>query len=422
MISRRLKHRPFIWSAMLLLALLVSSSVAAQDLSECLRIVAQSLADTGVNCANNASGAACYAAGNLESVIESVVDKASFDEPGETIALDDVITLAPGTMDLTEEAWGITVFNMQANLPTNFDRSVVVLGFGGVEMESGVPRDTRFKPLSSLLTVTTNSSSELRMVTLGDPDEADVIGEVAAGVSLPADAVSEDGLWVRVVSDDMPAWISAAALEDDISSLPVYGPNHMTSFQSFFLRPDSDDSPCNSAPSLLVVQAPSQVPVDIVVNCVPIRIESTIILRARQVGAAVNEELEIATLFGMATINADSGNPIYVPPGFLVSVGFDDLQESLGIEGDEDEWGCANLALGQSGVMTQDQLDSLSIANRLPNNLLNYSISLPRLVIPSGIGAVIRRLIFDNPRALDIARRLCNDNILPDEVCDILGL
>ena len=418
----RIKQRAVLWSSILLLTLVATSSVLAQDVAACLRIIARSLAETGVNCANNELGKACYATGLIESVTEPDIDEETFDEPGENISLEEVITLLPDTVDLVRETWGITVFNMQANLPTNFDRDVVVVVLGGAEMESDVDRDNRFQTLNAPITVTTTSNSELRAVTLSDPDDADVIGQVTSGILLPADAISEDGDWARVIFQTLPAWISLTALEGDTGSLPTYGRNNMTPFQSFFVRSGVKASPCAQAPSLVLVQAPSEIPVDIIVNCVPIRIESTIVLRTQQNNAPTDTQLEVITLFGMATINADSDNPIYVPPGFSLPVGFDGNFVSLGIEGDEDEWGCTELSFGQPSLLTQQQISGLGIINRIPNNMLNYVISLPRLVIPSGIGQVIRRLIFNNPQALRIARRLCDANELPDNICDALGL
>lgn len=420
---RRIKQRAMLWSSMLLLTLFASSSVAAQNLATCLRIIAESLNATGVNCANNELGSACYASGTLESVIESVLDEENFDEPGEQISLEDVITLAPDTVDLVKEAWGITLFNMQANLPQNFNRDVVVVGLGGAEMESGVERSRRFKPLADPITVTTTGNAELRAATLYDPDNEDVIGEVTSGMSLSADAISEDGEWVRVVFQSVPAWLPAASIEEDVTNLPIYGREHMTQFQSFYLRSGVKRTPCTQAPSLALVQGPSDIPVDIIVNCVPIRIQSTIVLRTEQPNSPIDTRMELITLYGMAIVNPDSANPIYVPPGFSLSVSFeDDKLASLGIEGDVDEWECNRLSFGSPTVLTQAQLNSLGIINRIPSNLLNYIISLPRLVIPSGVGQVIRRLIFNNPDALKTARRLCAENVLSDEVCNILGL
>jgi hypothetical protein len=420
---RRMKQRAMLWSSMLLLTLVASSSILAQDLAACLRIIARSLADTGVNCANNELGAACYASGNLESVIESNMDKGIFDEPGEQISLEDVITLVPDTVELVKEAWGITVLNMQANLPANFNRDVVVVGLGGAEMESGVERSTRFKALPEPVSVTTTVNSELRAVTLYDPDDADVIGQVSSGTSLPADAVSEDGNWVRVIFQSVPAWVALTSVRGDTSTLPTYGLDHMTQFQSFYLRSGVKATPCAQAPSLVLVQGPSDIPVDIIVNCVPIRIESTIVLRTSQPKAPIDTQMELITLYGMAIINPDSASPIYIPPGYSLSASFDDDKfVSLGIEGDEDEWGCSKLSFGKPTVLTQEQINGLGIINRIPSNLLNYIVSLPRIVIPSGVGQVLRRIIFSDPQALDAARKLCVDKVLPRDLCTTLGL
>lgn len=423
MTFRRTKHSLLLLLILFSLVVTAPSMVLAQASSNvCATIISQTLSETGVSCANNETGEACYASGTIDSVLADSVDAEDFDEPGETVSLADVITLRPNAIDTAEQTWGVSVLSLLANLPIGYDGNVVVIGLGGAELEDGVEMDTMFNALAEPVSVTTTAASPVHAVTLTDPDDAEVIGQVASGVTLPADAISEDGQWVRVLVNGDPGWVEFTAVDGNVSSLPTYGPNNLASYQSFYFRTGIDGQPCAQAPSLVVVQGPRDIPVDMIINGITIRIESTIVVRTLPPGEPVGPTLELITLFGMATVNPDTDDEIFVPPGFSLLISLGEEFFSYGIEGDDDERGPLPRGFGQPTLLTQAQLDLLGIVGRLPGNLLNYIINIPRLVTPSGIGQVITRIVFNNPNALNVARELCEEGILPENICQALGL
>jgi len=88
----------------------------------------------------------------------------------------------------------------------------------------------------------------------------------------------------------------------DLSSLVTIGPDSMTPMQSFYFRTGINGTPCVQAPSLLYVQGPNNVPVDIQVFQKNVRIESTIIFRSLPPGDTLGTQLEIIVLSGLGKL------------------------------------------------------------------------------------------------------------------------
>lgn len=127
-------------STLILLLLLVPvsmSSVSAQGSdATCQAIITQAATSAGINCANRTTGTACYGNSVVDSNLE--VDPTAFDQPAERVLLSDVIHLRPQAVNIASQTWGIVTMNMQANLPDDAPKDVVMLGLGGLEIENGV--------------------------------------------------------------------------------------------------------------------------------------------------------------------------------------------------------------------------------------------------------------------------------------------
>lgn len=401
----------------LLLSLFVTTyTVSAQTTSAvCTNVVNQTITQMGVNCANRTTGTACYAAPELESVLNPSLDPQVFDEPGERVGLIDAIHLRPQAVSTIDQTWGIAAMNLQASLPTSFAQDVVVIGFGGAEIENGVMPEEAFVPSSAPISVSTTLAAELRAPTM-NPGAAEITGQVPNGIGVTADVVSADGQWVRVIVGDEPGWLPAAAFNSaEIASLPIL--DGLTPMQSFYLRTGVDGRQCANAPSLVVVQGPQDIPVDLVVYGVDMRLQSTMILRTIDAGEPVGLQLEVIVLYGLVTINPDSGAPIYIPPGHLLRINLGPELVSLGIEGDADERGV--LSFGIPRPLTRTELDELQIVLFIPDNIVNYPIEIPEILTPSGVTDIIVRIIYRNPRAIAAVRALCEDGRLPPAVCDL---
>lgn len=189
--------------------------------------------------------------------------------------------------------------------------------------------------------------------------------------------------------------------------------------QSFYLRTGLGGVSCAEAPSLLFVQAPGSIPTDIYVYEQHIRIQSSIILRQTPDGSA----LELIVLSGIAILNPDSSAPIFVPPGYVVSIALGSELLDLGIEGDADDQGAVG-SWSAPRPLTTDELEELAAIEGIPGNLLNYVVRIPQIVGGSSVGGVIPVLMFPISAALDQARAICSTTpeLFPEGACEYLQL
>lgn len=411
----------FIVSILLSVLLSAPGISFAQTDNVCRAIVTQGLAQSSVNCATNEPGTACYATEVIESELSTNVNSESFDEPGESVSLSDVISVQPSPVDLTDQSWGIALLNVQANLFTGADDDVVILAFGGTEIENGTPSGSGFVPLEAPMNVTTTEASDVYEVTLGQPVDAKIIGQAQSGASFLADAVSEDAEWIRIRFNNVAGWITANVITEDISELPIYGPNHMSEMQSFYFHTGDGDNACLEAPSSILVQGPRDTVVDVILNGVTVRIEGSIVIRTLPPGSPVGPQMQIIVLSGLATINPDTEDEIITPPGFSMIVELGPDFVSSGNGGDDDERGPAPISFSPPILLTQDQLDEFDFLDNLPGNILNYPVIPPQLVNASGVGQPAPQLIFEDDRALTIVQELCAEDRLSEDDCQIYG-
>jgi hypothetical protein len=146
--------------------------------------------------------------------------------------------------------------------------------------------------------------------------------------------------------------------ESDLSTLPVISKENRSPMQSFFFTTGVGDPACNAAPpSLLVVQGPDNVKVDITANGADITIGSTIALMILP-----GNKLQLVVIHGEATL----GN-LTVPAGFKITAPLSDDGKSI-VGGWED-----------LSPLTQEDLDLLKPLEGLPPNILHYAIVLPTL-------------------------------------------
>jgi hypothetical protein len=413
-------HMPPLLSVFIVL-ILTPAIVYAQAANNCPALVNRALSQLGTTCAGVARNNACYGNNQLTTHFVNPVPADFFTHAGDQTPLNDVEAIQATSADVQAETWGISVLHLQANLPNTLPgQGVVLISLGGTEVENGVdPNEALILPTQPL-TVTTSGAAEFRVATSTSPSSSEIIGYIPQGASLQADATSADGNWVRVIYNNRPGWINRPSLAAnvDVSTLPSIGPETFTPMQSFYFRTGIGGVECNDAPPLILIQGPSDIPVDIRVHDVDIRIESTILLRTLPLGDTLGNQFQLITLYGLATINPNSNNPIYVPPGFEAHVGLGEFV-SLGIEGDADEKSIVG-NWSTPRPLTQAELTALGLLNRLPSNLLNYTFRLPTLIRPSGVGGPIPRLIFADPRALAAVRRACTAGQIPANICTML--
>lgn len=403
----------------------------AQEPEACAALSAQALIQMATNCAGTETGTVCYAFQEIDSVLADGVEQVTFDQAGERANLNDIVHIRPARPDVSsdlasEHEWGSAVARIFADLPAGYSQSTSIIVSGGAEVENGVEPEEAFIPTDSPLSLTTTADSELRRSSLTPPANGDVIGEVPAGSSVSADAISEDGQWLRVVFGESVGWISMSAVADDVSSLPTILDGQRTPFQDFYFRTGFAGNPCvESAPSYVLVQGPETASIDIVVHDITIRVGSTIMMRTTDnPGEPLGRTVELIVLWGVAEVNPDTPQSILVAPGYKLEMYLCETFASLGIEEDADERGCGEgegVTFSDPILLTQEELGGICTAEGLPQNVINYSLSCPILSESSGSGDPIVVIICTDPVQCEQVRQLCLIGALPAATCDTFG-
>jgi LysM repeat protein len=134
---------------------------------------------------------------------------------------------------------------------------------------------------------------------------------------LQIDSTSSDHNWLKVTSSIGSGWITQDTVNQTpvIASLPVEGQANQSPMQAFYFRNGPAQSTCAETPSVLAIQSPENIQVDLTANGANIRLGSLITLQILPGGKA----MQLTTLVGMAILDADSPNPTNVPAGFTTT-------------------------------------------------------------------------------------------------------
>lgn len=397
--------------------------VNAQDDGQetCPALVEEAINQVGTLCADLSRNNACYGNTNVQAEFSEAVEADYFTTPGSRANLRIVESLRTAPFDLDEQVWGISVMNIQANLPNSIPgQGVVMVLLGGVEIENGVETEDAFVPPASTLSVTIATDTQIFSLPPSDGRSPRPLADVPAGAEVTADAVHPTEPWARVVFEGLAGWVAQSAFEAPVSGLPEYDPIlNFTPMQSYFMRVGIGGLECNEAPSVVTVQGPNGTPVDIRVHEQDIRIESTVVMRTFPPGEDLGEYMELIVISGLVRVFPDTPQEFIIPPGYVARLNFGDFV-SLGIEGDEDEK--TPLDWETPRPLTQEEIDELDYLDEIPNNVLNYDFDLPTIIRASGGGGAIAQLIFPNQEALDAAREACENGELDEVVCQFLGI
>jgi hypothetical protein len=332
-------------------------ALAQSDAGVCPALVEQALSELGENCDLLNRNSACYGYNRVDATFHETETEDFFSEPADRSELANLQSIATAPLDVNQEFWGIAVMNVQANVPNTLPgQAVTFVLLGDVEVDNAVAPEDVAEPTEPV-TVTTAIAANIRS---GPTPNANVIGSVAEGTELPADGLDSSGTWLRVLFESGPGWISREVVETEakVSGLPVITRENRSPMQSFFFTTGVGDPACNAAPpSLLVVQGPDNVKVDITANGADITIGSTIALMILP-----GNTLQLMVISGEATLGELS-----IPAGFKISAPLsEDGKTVTGV------W--ENLV-----PMTQEDLDLLTPLEGLPANLLHYPIILPTI-------------------------------------------
>jgi hypothetical protein len=395
--------------SMLLLLTGITIIPAQAQSNTCPALVNRALAEIGTNCANLDRNNVCYGYNNVEAAFSEVVPQDFFSRPSDRAALTTLESLQTAPLNEAAGTWGIATMDVQANLPGALPgQSVVFILLGAVEIENAVPEEDALILPAEPLEVITSHAAALRREPAG---QAQVVGQVEPNTPLLADGISEDGQWLRVffMADHLAtAWVRLGDLEsiDSLSELPVITPESRTPMQAFRFQTSFGGVDCAQAPSVLFIQGPENIEVDINANGADIRIGSSILLRTLPDGS-----MQIFVLSGSAMLNPKGPNPLFVAPGFTSICPADQVNN-----------GNCNWSLPRP--ITQEESNELQYLKPLfanASNLLHYTPSVPELVCASGVGQVECDLFFENAAlALARASEECAAGALPVSMCSTL--
>jgi len=353
-----MRAKYFIPALFPVLLLVGSVTLLAQtDAGACPALVEQALTELGDNCDALDRNSACYGFNRVDATFVEAQAEDFFSNPADRTALVSLDTIETAPLDETEQRWGIAVLNVQANVPNTLPgQGVVFMLMGDVEVTNEVAPEDALE-LGEAIEVTTVVAAIMRS---GPTTNANVVGSAPQGTQLAADGISPDNRWLRVLFSGGPAWVSRDVVsgDDDVSGLTVIARESRTPMQAFRFQTGVGQPTCDeSPPSLLLVQGPENVAVDITANGADIRIGSTIVL-----WLLPDNRMQLVVVSGQAHL----GN-LTIPEGFTIFA-------PLGEDGEvEDEGG------GWTGfrALTPEELELLLPLEFIPANLLHYPIVVP---------------------------------------------
>jgi len=249
-------------------------TVVAQ-VTSCPALVEQALVTVGDNCANLDRNSACYGYNQVDATFTEEFPEDYFSSPSDRAGLISLDTLVTTPMDLINDRWGVAVMNIQANLPNTIPgQGVIMMLVGDAEVRNGVPADDANEINDPLSTATLQETPVFSSASTS----ADQITTIPANEIVLVDGFNSTRTWLRMVNDGTIGWIESShvARLAAMDNLPIVGASHPTPMQAFYLSTGIGQSECSEADSMIAVQSPEHITVDLTVNGVDIRVGSLV--------------------------------------------------------------------------------------------------------------------------------------------------
>ncbi|MCA9892695.1 MAG: SH3 domain-containing protein, partial [Anaerolineae bacterium] len=361
-------RRRLIWlTAVLVLSLTVMIANAQQD--ACVQLVQQALAAVDENCDGLSRNSACYGFNRVDASFVQEVAEDYFSLPADTTAIVELAEIATAGLDTALEQWGVAVMSVQANVPNVLPgQNVTFMLVGDVEVENAVDPEDAFESVDPIPAVTEVSAN----IRSGPSRRSNVVSSLGRNRDVLVDGQSADGEWLRVIFDERIGWMSRSVLVDDavFDDLPVYDGFQRAPMQSFYLTTGIGGVRCEAATdSVLVVQGPEGINIDLTVNGARIQIGSTIIIRLLPPG----DVLEFIVIDGHLTIYDDeNGTETLVPEGYRTTMCLAD-GEDLGLDGNIDDL-TVNCPPSPPEPVSPDEFGQFCTLEDVSPDLLNYGI------------------------------------------------
>ncbi len=288
--------RSIVWTALVLIMGVIPT--IAQPLS-CPGLVEQALLAVGDNCGDLSRNSACYGYNQVDATFFDDMPEDYFAIPSDRAGLNEIDTLQTVPLDLDQSQWGIAVMNIQANIPNTVPgQGVLMMLLGGALVENDVHPDTANEILDPLSTVATTESN----LHLSPSVTAEIIDVLPINAIVLVDGFNATRTWLRVVTDGVIGWIPAenVARLAAMDTLPTVGANTPTPMQAFYLTTGIGEVGCAEADSVIAIQSPENLTVDLTVNGVDIKVGSMITFKNlddNTINLTVHRG-EVTTIFG----------------------------------------------------------------------------------------------------------------------------
>jgi hypothetical protein len=309
------------WMPTLLLLCLAPSVLAQAD---CPAIVSAALEAVDSVCSDTQRNQLCYGNIILTATAREGVGDFLFEKSGDRVGVAEVESLQLSSLSLDDQAWGVALMKVQANLPNTLPgQNVTLLLFGNVSIGN-----LGEQPIKVRVTATQPANVRLRPTT-----DAKILESIKQDGSAQATGRLADNSWLRVqlASDSSSVgWVSASLLNvrGDVNTLPVVQPGAPVfgPMQAFTFVSGVGDSPCAGAPdSGLLIQTPKgRGLVKLEVNGVKIELGSTVYLQAQP-----GDSLYVTVIEGQAEITAANQAQV-VPAGTVSTVPLDSSGQASG--------------------------------------------------------------------------------------------
>lgn len=334
----RLKYTVLI--VVLMLVAVMPQAALAQDGGDTYQqLVTRAISELGVSCADLEVNSACVGFPQVEAAF---TDESSLTSAGDRAPLTALTSIH--TMAASEDAatWGVATLHVQADLPFAADPVVLVM-FGDVTLENNVAAEDALIPGAAIELAATSDTYLYAAPAMG----ADVLLAVADGATLYADGLSQDGSWLRVLYEDQAGWVSVNSV-DVPAGLPVVE-GALTAMQSFSFAANSVDG----LPSFLMIQAPDNMTVTLMINGDTIIVEGTLLLTSQD---AVTH---LYVVEGTTTAFPEAVNEVELLPGTSVEMA----------EAEWSEW----------RVPGNNEWGTFEMVESVPNNVVARQVILPKV-------------------------------------------
>lgn len=418
------KIRPFL---ILFCVLTLTWQSMAQPTAQCADLVERAILALEDNCNRLERNTACYGYNAVSAIFSQIVPSDYFTRPADKAGLLDLLSIQTTPLDIENDRWGIAVMSIQANLPNTLPgQAVTVLLLGDSTIENRVnPLD--IAPIATPVQVAIQTATDART---SPNDASNTVGRLNTGEMLLVDALNNDGTWLRVVVNNLPAWIRRDATDSPtgLNDLPVITSPIQSPMQAFYFTTGVGNIACQEAPNTITIKSPENMTVDLSVNGVDIRIGSTITLR----NSAPNE-----LSFTVQEGHLETSTGEYVEAGDTLIAHTDDLgnivywQESRPATDEEIGFGdVANRAL--SAVLGEDISTSIrpqpteapTITDTLSMDEIVHIVARGETLFSiarrynASMPAIVARNNLANPRNIFVGQRL----VIPNPNSGFVGL